>query len=51
MTVEGAQSLWVPVRLQLPYGSATTGSHEIHFNVSAPDIGVVREKSVFLVPR
>ena len=47
-----AESRWVAVRLQIPYGSASPGSHSIHF-----DIGTlggethVREKSVFLVPR
>ena len=51
VTVEGAQSQWVSVRLQLPYGAAPSGSHEIHFHVSAPDLGDVREKSVFMVPR
>ncbi len=51
VTIEGAQSLWVPVRLQLPYGAAKSGSHEIHFSVQAPGIGDVREKSIFMVPR
>ena len=51
VTIDGAQSLWVPVRLQLPYGAAKAGSHEIHFSVQAPGIGDVREKSIFMVPR
>ena len=51
VTIDGAQSLWVPVRLQLPWGTANAGSHEIHFNVQAPGVGEVREKSVFMVPR
>jgi cytochrome c oxidase accessory protein FixG len=47
-----AESRWVPVRLQLPYGPAAPGSHPIHFDVAT--VGGddhVREKSVFLVPR
>ncbi|MFD1710612.1 cytochrome c oxidase accessory protein CcoG [Ottowia sp. GY511] len=50
VTIEGAQSLWVPVRLQIPYDAAKPGSHEIHIGVRADD-GEVREKSVFMVPR
>ena len=51
VTIDGAQSLCVPVRLPLPWGTANAGSHEIHFNVQAPGVGEVREKSVFMVPR
>ena len=50
VTIEGAQSEWVPVRLQIPYDAAKPGSHEIHIGVRADD-GEVREKSVFMVPR
>lgn len=47
-----AESRWVAVRLQLPYGTAAPGSHPIHFDiVSAGGEAHVREKSVFLVPR
>ncbi|HEY8359493.1 MAG TPA: cytochrome c oxidase accessory protein CcoG [Ramlibacter sp.] len=47
-----AESRWVPVRLQLPYGAAAPGSHPIHFEISQVDGAAhVREKSVFLVPR
>jgi cytochrome c oxidase accessory protein FixG len=47
-----AESRWVAVRLQLPYGTAAPGSHPIHFDiVSAGGTAHVREKSVFLVPR
>jgi cytochrome c oxidase accessory protein FixG len=47
-----AESRWVPVRLQVPYGSAAPGSHPIHFDIQAVGGDVhVREKSVFLVPR
>lgn len=47
-----AESRWVPVRLQIPYGSAAPGSHPIHFDIAATEGDTrVREKSVFLVPR
>ena len=47
-----AESRWVAVRLQVPYGSAPAGSHPIHFDVRAVGGDAhVREKSVFLVPR
>ena len=47
-----AESRWVAVRLQIPYGSAPPGSHPIHFDIGTIDGDAhVREKSVFLVPR
>jgi hypothetical protein len=47
-----AQSRWVAVRLQLPYGTATPGSHPVHFDVRAAEGGAqVSEKAAFLVPR
>ncbi len=47
-----AQSRWVAARVQIPYGSAPPGSHEIHFVIQAAGGGAhVTEKSVFLVPR
>jgi cytochrome c oxidase accessory protein FixG len=47
-----AESRWVAVRLQIPYGSAPPGSHAIHFDIrSEHGADHVREKSVFLVPR
>lgn len=47
-----AESRWVLVRLQIPYGSAASGSHKVLFEVSAQeDQAKVIEKSVFLVPR
>ncbi len=43
----------VAVRVQIPPGAATSGSHPIHFSVQADGNASlqVREKSVFLVPR
>ena len=50
--VGSAQSRWVAVRLRLPYGSATAGSHTVHFDVrSADGSAQVSEKATFLVPR
>ncbi len=47
-----AQSRWVAVRVQIPYGSAAPGSHEIHFEIQATGGGAhVTEKAAFLVPR
>ena len=47
-----AESRWVAVRLQVPYGSAEAGSHTIHFDIATVGGDAhVREKSVFLVPR
>jgi len=52
VTVEATESLWIPVRLQLPYDAVASGSHPIHFDIEAVDTGDrVTEKSVFLVPR
>ncbi|TFY96538.1 cytochrome c oxidase accessory protein CcoG [Ramlibacter rhizophilus] len=47
-----AQSRWVAVRLQLPYGGAEPGSHPIRFLVgTASGDAHVSEKAVFLMPR
>ncbi len=47
-----AESRWVAVRLQIPYGSATPGSHPIEFSIGdAAGQSQLTEKSVFLVPR
>ena len=47
-----ADSRWVAVRLQIPYGSAPPGSHTVYFDIQAQgNKGQVAEKSVFLVPR
>lgn len=52
VAVGPAESRWVAVRLQLPYGGAPAGSHPIHFDISVVGgTAHVREKSVFLVPR
>ena len=50
--VGAAQTRGVAVRVQVPYGSASEGSHAIEFEITAQSgQGHVREKSVFLVPR
>jgi len=47
-----AESRWVAVRLQIPYGSAQPGSHPIHFTIAAAEgDDRINEKSAFLVPR
>jgi len=47
-----AQARWVAVRLQLPYGSASAGSHAVHFDVRSLDgSSQVSEKASFMVPR
>ncbi|MDF2466467.1 MAG: 4Fe-4S ferredoxin, iron-sulfur binding protein [Ramlibacter sp.] len=51
-TVGPAESRWVAVRLQIPYGSAQPGSHPIHFTIAAVEgDDSISEKSAFLVPR
>lgn len=50
--VESAQTRGVAVRVQIPYGTAGTGSHPIEFEITAQSgQGHVVEESVFLVPR
>ena len=52
VNISAADSRWVAVRLQIPYGSAASGSHPVFFEVQAVGTGAhVTEKSVFLVPR
>ncbi len=52
VVVDAAQSRWVVVRLQVPYGSAAAGSHPVHVDVSSADgSSQVSEKAAFLVPR
>ena len=51
-SVEATQARWVVVNLQLPYDSATPGSHPVEFQIKSLDsTAKVAEKSVFLVPR
>jgi len=53
VSVGPAETRGIAVRLQIPYGSAASGSHPVHFNVDALTAGAgsISEKSVFLVPR
>jgi polyferredoxin len=52
VTVDAAQSRWVAVRLQMPYGAAPAGSHTVHFDIRQSGDGAqISEKAVFLVPR
>lgn len=50
--IGAAESRWVAVRLQIPYGTAPSGSHPVQFDIqSVGRADHVSEKSVFLVPR
>ena len=50
--IDAAQSRWMAVRLQIPYGSANSGSHSVKFEVTVVGSDYkVTEKSIFLVPR
>ncbi len=50
--VDAAQSRWMVVRLHLPYGAVSGGSHPIHFEIGTVGGSAhISEKSVFLVPR
>ena len=52
LKVGPAESRWVAVRLQIPYGTIPSGSHPVHFDIKATGTSnQVTEKSVFLVPR
>lgn len=52
VSVNSAESRWIPVRLQIPDGSVKSGSHHVEFKVRAIESNeLVAEKSVFLVPR
>ena len=50
VTIGPAESRWVAVRVQVPFGAAQPGSHPIHFEVEGGGARV-SEKAVFLVPR
>ena len=58
--VNATESRWVSVQLQVPYDAASSGSHPIQFHIEArkpfastdaPNVGHLREKTVFLIPR
>ena len=52
VTVGPAESRWVPVRLQIPYGSVAPGSHPVEIHIGAVQGSAhIAEKSVFIVPR
>ncbi|MBC7672091.1 MAG: cytochrome c oxidase accessory protein CcoG, partial [Polaromonas sp.] len=52
LAVGPAESRWLAVRVQIPYGSAAAGSHPIHFGIGTSNGDAhISEKSVFLVPR
>ena len=52
LAVDAAQSRWVAVRLQIPYGAMPAGSHTVYFDVREEGGEArVSEKAVFLVPR
>jgi cytochrome c oxidase accessory protein FixG len=52
VTVDSAESRWVPVRLQIPDGSVKSGSHHVKFVISSINQNEsVDEEAVFLVPR
>ena len=52
VVVAPAQSRWVVVRVNIPYGSIPAGSHPIKFEIQAANTrDYVVEKSVFIVPR
>jgi cytochrome c oxidase accessory protein FixG len=56
LVVPATESRWVSVRVQMPYDSASPGSHPIVFRIQALDeqaqsVSELLEKSVFLVPR
>ena len=50
--IESTQARWVGVRVQVPPGDTSAGSHTIHFEIESLDEpGHITEKSVFLMPR
>jgi len=52
VTVNSAESRWIPVRLQIPDGSIKSGSHHVKFVIkSVNENESVDEEAVFLVPR
>jgi polyferredoxin len=52
VTVNSAESRWIPVRLQIPDGSIKSGSHHVKFIIrSVNENESVEEEAAFLVPR
>jgi cytochrome c oxidase accessory protein FixG len=52
VTVNSAESRWIPVRLQIPDGSIKSGSHHVQFVIKSVNQNEsVVEEAVFLVPR
>ena len=52
VTIGPAEAHWLVVRVNVPYGSAESGSQKIQFNIQDEGSSdVLHEKSVFLVPR
>jgi cytochrome c oxidase accessory protein FixG len=50
--VGATQSSWTPVQVDIPYASASEGSHKITFELTSADGRYkVKEASVFIVPR
>nr|WP_315207608.1 cytochrome c oxidase accessory protein CcoG [uncultured Albidiferax sp.] len=50
--VGAVESRWVAVRLHIPYGSVTPGSHAVVFDIASADgKHRISEKSTFIVPR
>jgi cytochrome c oxidase accessory protein FixG len=52
VSVPSTEARTVPVRVQLPFEGAASGSHEIHFEIESLDSpGHLVEKSTFIVPQ
>jgi len=50
ITVDAAQTQWVPVSVHVPANADVKGSHRIYFVVHESDGQVVREKAAFFIP-
>jgi cytochrome c oxidase accessory protein FixG len=50
ITIDAAQTQWVPVNIRVPAKAGSKGSHQIHFIVHESDGREVREKAAFLIP-
>ena len=53
VTLGAAEERWIVLRLQVPYGSASTGSHPVHIHVQSPTDTTLKvaAKTTFLMPR